>query len=282
MISSKSSLRLVNLGLLLTVVCYELSRDFWQAYTFPILENADNLLPASSTTTSWLEDHLSSCPILYHVHIPKTGGTSLLEALANVTNYIDHDKSLDRANVYLNHGKKAAQTLYPALQRALEKRNATNETSSPMVMSVELGLQDLRDYPYWSDTCFFAVIRDPLSWLPSAAAHSQERMRMRHGINGTTAFLDLPNIQAQMTGYSSGTLSSSAPMCVYTMDTIDRLLCALGQCTSLPHVNQRAYDAHDVAAVLQVVERRYSHDVELYRRVEEKGFLCWKHHMVEI
>merc|ERR1719221_103530 len=103
-------------------------------------------------TIAW-QDMLPHCSIIYHVHVPKTGGTSVLGALTEMDNYI---LANERANIYVARGSGVRKTLVPELKKSLGLLGATKRRTN-VVTSNEVGIEDLikHGYPFWNETCFF-------------------------------------------------------------------------------------------------------------------------------
>ena len=207
---------------------------------------------------SWLEENLWNCPILYHIHIPKTGGTSISSVLRNAE-LLDSPPGgtrktpIESKNAYVGKGKHLNSSLFPYLEKQLLSREEQTKLSpqkrtQPIVVSLEQGINELQQhgYPYFHQTCFFTTVREPSKWLHSAANHlTLGNATMWPGeIYGTKAYLDLDNVQSAMAfgagvSYdleesmttrrtaaprSSKPLPPPSPVCLYTTQTINDLL----------------------------------------------------------
>ena len=155
---------------------------------------------------TWLSN--MSCKILFHIHIPKTAGTSILTELKNATNY-GQTHQWERKNVYWRHGRlfdpiipKLRHKLRELTQQQTQENNKDSHLK-PILLSAEVGINDLIriKYPFFDETCFFTVHREPHSWLLSAANHLMSGGKYKGGIYGKVAFLDTDNIQSAMSGY---------------------------------------------------------------------------------
>ena len=112
---------------------------------------------------------LPSCDIVYHIHIPKTGGSSIAHVLMNATGFAKVGARYQAWPWYDSHGRHAsdhwwASTDYLQLAR---------QTRSKVIVTSETGIDDLvaGGYPSFENTCFFSVIREPREWLVSAENH---------------------------------------------------------------------------------------------------------------
>ena len=99
---------------------------------------------------------LARCSVVFHVHIPKTGGTSIARVLRNVSGFVDVGKQS-----YVHHAVDAwwAQ---PRLRLRIEK-SIDRRAAARAVVTAETGIDDLslRGYPWFNETCFFSVVRKP-------------------------------------------------------------------------------------------------------------------------
>ena len=87
---------------------------------------------------------LPYCSVVIHIKIPKTGSTSVMSVLKSS----DHFEWTGRNIMYQLHGKESE---FDQFIRGDKKKR------SPLIMSVEWGIDDLRSagYKYFNETCFF-------------------------------------------------------------------------------------------------------------------------------
>jgi hypothetical protein len=95
------------------------------------------------------ETVISSCRIVWHIHIPKTGGSSIKPLLHNSDEYVDIG-----AHYYMEHGRLLNWSSFDVAVRGHRRR---------AVVSTETGIDDLISlgYPFFNETCFFSAMRNP-------------------------------------------------------------------------------------------------------------------------
>lgn len=173
---------------------------------------------SSSPPTSW-QSIMSSCKIVYHIHIPKTGGTSVKDALrASFPNYHEIPRS-ERGDFYtanpINTMKSLKKHVFDSveyikfIEQQKHQQNTINtsfggpDVIPQIITSVEKGIITLKNnhYPDFSNTCFFAVVRNPYEWILSADNHMKTGSGYKGGISGSWGYFNRANIQSTMTGY---------------------------------------------------------------------------------
>lgn len=247
------------------------------------LTRSNKRIQKQSNNTSWLERVPRVCKIIHHLHIPKTGGSSILHDLETMAKFAQNT-SVERMNIYVSRRTNIMKTVVPHLQEEMSKRNY------PLLVSLEVGINDLHrhGYPYFNETCFFATVRDPYQWVMSAANHmAQDKHKngtqiFPHGILAREGFLDLNNIQSKMTLFQSR-VTVPSPVCLYTVETVPDLLCQLNStnsgsiCKQMSHQNSGNYTLRASSDLLEsVVQERYSDDVNLWLEVlRNNGRLCY-------
>ena len=213
------------------------------------------------------ETRLSSCPIVWHVHIPKTGGTAIHAALKRTSGYFDTERI--RRQIYIDHGRYLDWRSLPHNRR--------------IIVSTEIGIPDLkrRGYPWFNRTCFFSAARDPYDWVLSADNHMWIASPRLHtgGISGTFGFFDQPNIQATMLNYTSAFETKAVMVCAATIEEIPSLLSVLNDSghgrVDLPHTNVQRHATPRTKELEGLVRRKYNADLGLWGVVKERGVLCW-------
>ena len=246
-----------------------------------------------------------SCSVIWHVHIPKTGGTSAVEALRKSPAYIlDHypSGSFGKRGDYIRHGGSSFWSLAAgnALQPPdLLRRSREHHAPPWTLLSVEVGVGDLTriGYPYFNSTCFLAVMRDPREWVLSAENHMRQTSLYRGGLRGRWGYFDQLNIQSEMVGYAprrshnwSNPRSSRLPAddqplltCVATLEAFEtsilpHLFRGQSPAPQMPHANARPHTTAELnisTELSAVLEQRYALDSELWAVVRRQQMLCW-------
>ena len=217
---------------------------------------------------------LPSCDIVYHVHIPKTAGSSIAHVLTNATGYakVGTTKVGSQAwQSYVSHGRWHWWTSTDYLQLA-------RQTRSKVIVTAETGIDDLvtGGYPWFESTCFFSVMREPHEWLMSAENHMRVSSKYAGGFNGTYGYFDRPNIQSNMVGLK--TRARGVVMCIATVGGVKALLAEFSD-AELPLDNVGHYKSSHAHVpppeVAEVVRQKYALDVELWDIVSRRDVLCW-------
>eukprot|EP00927_Polykrikos_kofoidii_P058297 TRINITY_DN52717_c0_g1_i1.p1 TRINITY_DN52717_c0_g1~~TRINITY_DN52717_c0_g1_i1.p1 ORF type:complete len:295 (+),score=31.59 TRINITY_DN52717_c0_g1_i1:107-991(+) len=212
---------------------------------------------------------LSSCSIVFNIHIPKTAGSSVRKALEVSQDYVD----IDRANTFRHHGRNIPKT-WPAVQKRIGK------SSRPVLVSVEVGIDDLieHDYPWFNQTCFFAVAREPHEWVLSAENHIKETSDAKDPMNSQIGFFSRTNIQSKMVGR---TLSAEdrhklgLKLCVFSVDKVGIALKSVIGSRHVGRDNARPHDTSPRPDVKKFVHRRYKKDLQLWSDLNDNGgVLC--------
>lgn len=243
----------------------------------------------SKSTEKLTEEHLAvwdnvdgSCKILFHIHVPKTAGSSIRAALMNTSSYVSNNHD-DKKNVYTTRGINTMETIVPIMKTTFPKTPSTFIT-----VSAEVGITDLVSvgYPFFNDTCFFSTAREPHEWLISAENHMRTAGK-DYGFNGTYGYFDQANIQTSMLYYDHDRPIEEQPrthprtgsICVYTASRITEVLCAIDEnldsCSELGHLNRRNH-SHDITAeVKDVVQEKYWKDAQYWNDlVANDGKVC--------
>ena len=214
---------------------------------------------------------LPSCDIVYHVHIPKTAGSSIAHVLMNATGFANVWAPRRGWQPYVSHGREQWWTSTDYLQLA-------RQTRSKVIVTAETGIDDLitGGYPWFESTCFFSGMREPHKWLMSAENHMRVRSNYTGGFNGTFGYFDRPNIQSNMVGLK--TRARGVVMCIATVGGVKALLAKFSD-AELPHDNVGHYKSSHAhlppPEVAEVVRQKYALDVELWDVVSRRDVLCW-------
>ncbi|GMH88830.1 hypothetical protein TrVE_jg4060 [Triparma verrucosa] len=215
---------------------------------------------------------LPLCDIVYHVHIPKTAGTSIAHVLMNTTGWakVGAEGRPPHApwQAYVSHGQQHWWKTTDLLQRA-------RQTRSQIIVTAETGIDDLvaGGYPWFENTCFFSVVREPHEWLMSAENHMRVTgYQVSQGFNGTYGYFDRRNIQSKMVGLEEK--RAGVVMCIATVGGVNSLLAAFSD-MPLPHDNVRPHALVTTPEVAEVVLQKYALDVELWDVVSRRDVLCW-------
>lgn len=210
---------------------------------------------------------LPSCDIVYHVHIPKTAGNSIAHVLSNATGWVEGQSKVRGGQSYVNHGRYHWWEEFDALQRA-------RQTRSKVILTAETGIDDLvvGGYPWFENTCFFSVMREPREWLMSAENHMRVGSKYLDGFNGTYGYFDRPNIQSNMVGFKEERVG--VVMCIATVRGVNTLLAEFSD-ARLPHDNVKPHARATSPEVAEVVRQKYALDVELFDVVSHRNMLCW-------
>ena len=224
---------------------------------------------------------VDQCSIVWFIHIPKTAGTTigrvLKESPANSTKalFFDlHRKEDPHRNNYVEHGKYHNWS-EPDLLAVVARHEGRK-----IVVTAETPLADLRrrKYPWFEETCFFSILRDPYEWTLSAENHMRTSSGYKGGISGNYGYFDHRNIQSYMTGYGLGS-HGAVFMCVGSVenfnDIYDALFPQLADNLTLPHLNARPHPVNITKAVKDVVSAKYPLDLELWGVVARQGLVCW-------
>lgn len=208
------------------------------------------------------------CRIIWHIHIPKTAGSSVGHVLMNASGYVQfgHKGGLSSAPwaFYFSHGNKrdwiGADLLNRTMRSPTEKVLVTQET----------GIDDLEknQYSLFDKTCFFSTLREPHEWVLSAANH------MKKEINSTYGYFDQSNIQSRMVGFNVPLRRLPLVTCVTTVDMVDSILAAFSD-ARLPHDNARSHPIVSTPELVALVQHKYAQDVKLWELVRRKGVVCW-------
>lgn len=238
------------------------------------------------------------CNIIYHVHVPKTGGTSILTRLKAMKNY-RFPKHFERQNVYIRRGRSLKSTIVKFLEGELLSASSSEmagRTHNPIIISAETGITDLfrNGYPMslFEQTCFVATVREPHLWALSAANHlatvteSHAKIFEEHGLAGFVdkkiVYFDVDNLQSRMTSYSNNEILDDirpGSLCVYDISRADEFICAVegnALCEGIGVNNVRTHEKIITEEVEHIVRSTYPKDLELWERLaESRGKLCF-------
>ena len=240
------------------------------------------LTPSGPNLPQEWTTRFDSCDIVFHVHIPKTGGTAVVIWLQRggvklVGKGVGWEST---RGLYAFHGDLLSWDL-----DLLKLARETRATGQQLVVTAETGLHDLRrhGYPWFNHTCFFATVREPHEWLLSAENHMRHAPflmatdREHGGINGTWGYFDRPNLQSSMLGFRSIEPFGAVVVCASTIpggvSFVNTLTKAnLGE---LPQANVLPHDTNHSAELTSVVQEKYPQDLELWRLIQREGAACW-------
>lgn len=226
---------------------------------------------------------LRSCSIVWHVHVPKTAGTSIYTALRERSpRFVE----FTGRQTYSAHGRRH-NWRRPDLLREGERRGGKgsswmrgyqspyNSKERQVVVSAETAMGDLvrRKYPWFDHTCFFAVVREPHEWVLSAENHMRSKEGNMRGINGTKGFFDHANLQRFVVG--SNRDKRGVTTCITTVDHVQTLLAPLMEDTALPMANTNPHPRNRTKELEEVVRQKYAEDLELWNLVSDNQFVCW-------
>ena len=151
--------------------------------------------------TSQLRRLLEGCSLIWHLHTPKTGGTSLAKFLeeAKLRSLVPgRDGHGHQHFNFMMHGI----WLENRMQFIRAAANRARALGRPAFFSEEIPLPDIlaKNFSMASETCFLTVVRDPREWYESAARHMERDTWHRHrvGVNRATG---LPAMVEARQGY---------------------------------------------------------------------------------
>ena len=249
-----------------------------EKFAHPAQAGAPGLAQGTARSTRLWNMLLPMCSIVWHVHIPKTGGTSVQNLLkANTTDFVDlgHCAGCVKGagTQYVQHGSRhdwSKPNLLALARRSGRKR---------VIVSAETGVDDLAAarYPWFASTCFFAVLREPSAWVLSAENHMRTKYGNRDGVNGTAGYFDRPDIQARMVGFNATARSvGGVVMCVCTIQEVDAIVAAFSSAgDGIHHDGARNYIPVRTPLLEEVLRTRYALDTALWEVVSRRRMLCW-------
>ena len=110
------------------------------------------------------------CKLMWHIHTPRTGGTSVHYLLSqrHWRRRISTGSRLTRFN-YMSRGAYLNGHWYQ-IEKTLAE--VAKDGGKPLWYSEEIALPDLvhQGYPFLNETCFLAVVRQPDEWFRSCEA----------------------------------------------------------------------------------------------------------------
>ena len=239
----------------------------------------DNSRCAAASSVSLRHDGVR-CPIVYHIHIPKTGGTSVTRSLMKLNNFI---KAKPRESAaYITHGKQTQK-----FWGELGKRARSNSTLNWSIFSAEVGINDLArlNYQYFNEMCFFTVVREPRDWILSAENHMKILLSRLDFASSRFGYFDIGNIQSSMLGMGYNTSINPRPLavCAFAISEIPHLLSSFyknesefqGLTRTNAHSHATNLSASRSLQLDHLIESRYSDDVELWKQIAKERKLCW-------
>ena len=122
---------------------------------------------AQMNQETWLS-LLPTCPIVWHIHIPKTAGTSVIRAMEKSSSFVPIYE-----NTYSKHGRLHDWTRNDLLQMA-------KDGNKTVLVTAETGIDDLAKLknPWFDHTCFFSFMRDPHEWVLSAESYMRKHAKV--------------------------------------------------------------------------------------------------------
>lgn len=210
-----------------------------------------------------------TCKYIYHINIPTTDGYLLQKSLSNLRNYKDI-----AGNFYTSKGMNIKQSF-----------EQLDSDSMQTVVSAEIGIGDLRkqEFPYFNDTCFFALIEDPYIWIVNAERSMRQGSNYKDGFGGTWGYFDQPNIQSNMVGFDMDISSLNHNIiCVYTQGSIEKALDFMH--TRVPEnwkkMEKESANIQNRSEYAEIVKEKYGKDIELWNLVKDSktSSICWYKH----